>query len=92
MQKRHHALKRRLRSLFLSSRAVQIELSTFPENLVILRGLGNGEILNSNETFKANFGLGYDSQIKPTIAELFPSSHQKYRHIELMNESAQSFY
>jgi hypothetical protein len=92
MQKRHHALKRRLRNLFLSSRAVQIELSALPSNLVILRGLGNGEILNSNETFKATFGLGYDSQIKPTIAELFPSSQQKSRHIELMNASVQSSY
>jgi hypothetical protein len=79
-------LREELRTLFFSEKARRLG-SEVPDALAIIKGFSHGEITTSNEAFRKIVGIGNGNQTAPSISEIFPTTHQRSKHSELMAES-----
>lgn len=84
IERRLAGLKEMLKERFLASEVQQLRDKNKLKNLVILNGFNHGEIVNSNESFKTQFGFNLSSTGRNNISEFLLSEKQKVKHVQLM--------
>lgn len=69
----------------MASEVQRLSEESINKKLVVLSGFNHGEIINSDENFKARFGIALNGFSRNNISEFIPTERQKAKHSQLMN-------